>query len=120
MAQQGLLLRGIPGCAHAHRAQLHSPAFTGRPMPARQPACRQRVAAVAQTQAVIAKPSPAPTAAPKATVKRGASDLTPEVASDLYRDMFLGREFEEKCAEMYYRGARRSACAEQGADWGRA
>lgn len=120
MAQQGLLLRGIPGCAHAHRAQLQSPAFKGRPMPARQLACRQRVAAVAQTQAVVAKPSPAPAAPPKATVKRGASDLTPEVASDLYRDMFLGREFEEKCAEMYYRGARRSACAEQSADCGRA
>ena len=120
MAQQGLLLRGIPGCAHAHRAHLQTPTFTGRPMPSRQPACRQRVPAVAQTQAVIAKPSPAPAAAPKATVKRGASDLTPEVASDLYRDMFLGREFEEKCAEMYYRGARRSACAEHSAGFARA
>lgn len=30
--------------------------------------------------------------------------LTPEVAKDLYRDMFLGREFEEMCAQMYYRG----------------
>ena len=112
MAQQGLLLHGTPGCVHLHRAHLQTPAFHGRPVPARQLACRQRVAALAQTQAVIAKPSPAPAAAPKAAVKRGTSDLTPEVASDLYRDMFLGREFEEKCAEMYYRGARRSACAE--------
>lgn len=30
--------------------------------------------------------------------------LTPEVAKDLYYDMLLGREFEEMCAQMYYRG----------------
>ena len=27
-----------------------------------------------------------------------------QVAADLYKDMFLGREFEEMCAQMYYRG----------------
>ena len=48
----------------------------------------------------------APPAAPekskgKAKQQKG---LTPEVAKDLYRDMFLGREFEEMCAQMYYRG----------------
>eukprot|EP00882_Tetradesmus_deserticola_P003989 GHRQ01004215.1.p1 GENE.GHRQ01004215.1~~GHRQ01004215.1.p1 ORF type:complete len:180 (+),score=86.01 GHRQ01004215.1:112-651(+) len=32
------------------------------------------------------------------------SNLTPEVAKDLYYDMLLGREFEEMCAQMYYRG----------------
>jgi len=32
------------------------------------------------------------------------SNITPELAKALYKDMFLGREFEEKCAEMYYRG----------------
>lgn len=30
--------------------------------------------------------------------------LSSEVASELYRDMVLGREFEEMCAQMYYRG----------------
>lgn len=30
--------------------------------------------------------------------------VTPEVAKDLYYDMMLGREFEEMCAQMYYRG----------------
>jgi pyruvate dehydrogenase E1 component alpha subunit len=30
--------------------------------------------------------------------------MSPEVAEDLYRDMYLGREFEEMCAQMYYRG----------------
>ncbi|KAF6263110.1 thiamine diphosphate-binding protein [Scenedesmus sp. NREL 46B-D3] len=32
------------------------------------------------------------------------TNLTPEVAKDLYYDMLLGREFEEMCAQMYYRG----------------
>ena len=36
--------------------------------------------------------------------KKKVQDLSPEVAKDLYRDMFLGREFEEMCAQMYYRG----------------
>lgn len=27
-----------------------------------------------------------------------------QVAKDLYYDMVLGREFEEMCAQMYYRG----------------
>jgi pyruvate dehydrogenase E1 component alpha subunit len=41
----------------------------------------------------------------KSKVEKGLkSDITPEVAQDLYRDMFLGREFEEMCAQMYYRG----------------
>lgn len=49
-----------------------------------------------QVRAVAA---PAKTAA----VKPGAM-VTPEVAKDLYYDMVLGREFEEMCAQMYYRG----------------
>lgn len=39
-----------------------------------------------------------------ATSSKLASSLTPEVAKDLYYDMLLGREFEEMCAQMYYRG----------------
>eukprot|EP01026_Neomeris_dumetosa_P021878 TRINITY_DN1904_c0_g2_i5.p1 TRINITY_DN1904_c0_g2~~TRINITY_DN1904_c0_g2_i5.p1 ORF type:complete len:457 (+),score=63.66 TRINITY_DN1904_c0_g2_i5:62-1372(+) len=30
--------------------------------------------------------------------------VTPEEAKMLYRDMYLGRQFEEMCAQMYYRG----------------
>jgi pyruvate dehydrogenase E1 component alpha subunit len=30
--------------------------------------------------------------------------LSPDIAKVLYRDMVLGRRFEDKCAEMYYRG----------------
>lgn len=33
-----------------------------------------------------------------------ALEMTPEVAKDLYRDMRLGRDFEDMCAQMYYRG----------------
>ena len=37
--------------------------------------------------------------------QRGKSKkISPEVATVLYRDMVLGREFEEMCAQMYYRG----------------
>ena len=30
--------------------------------------------------------------------------LSPEECTAIYRDMYLGREFEEMCAQMYYRG----------------
>mmetsp|Transcript_31207 Transcript_31207/g.69404 ORF Transcript_31207/g.69404 Transcript_31207/m.69404 type:complete len:405 (+) Transcript_31207:99-1313(+) len=45
-------------------------------------------------------------AAPKTARLDTASKsvVTPEVAKDLYYDMMLGREFEEMCAQMYYRG----------------
>ncbi len=32
------------------------------------------------------------------------SVLSKEIAADTYKDMMLGREFEEMCAQMYYRG----------------
>lgn len=40
----------------------------------------------------------------KPAAAKGYTGLTPEVAKDVYRDMYLGREFEEMCAQMYYRG----------------
>ena len=33
-----------------------------------------------------------------------ATDLNREIGLNLFRDMTLGRRFEDKCAEMYYRG----------------
>ncbi len=48
--------------------------------------------------ASVSKPAVAPSTNSK------ASSLTPEVAKDLYYDMVMGREFEEMCAQMYYRG----------------
>ncbi len=42
------------------------------------------------------------TAAPQKS--QGQQKISAEDAKELYRDMFLGREFEEMCAQMYYRG----------------
>tara|TARA_Y100001968_G_scaffold273174_1_gene265775 strand:+ start:1894 stop:2997 length:1104 start_codon:yes stop_codon:yes gene_type:complete len=39
-----------------------------------------------------------------ATKSQKASDLDREIGLNLFRDMTLGRRFEDKCAEMYYRG----------------
>ena len=38
--------------------------------------------------------------------KSGAkiAEMSSEEAADLYRDMMLGRDFEDMCAQMYYRG----------------
>ncbi len=36
--------------------------------------------------------------------ERKSTDLDKETALKLFRDMTLGRRFEDKCAEMYYRG----------------
>jgi pyruvate dehydrogenase E1 component alpha subunit len=33
-----------------------------------------------------------------------AASISPEEAAMLYSDMYLGREFEDMCAQMYYRG----------------
>lgn len=52
-------------------------------------AVQQRVSAVA--------------AAPK-TAKPASAEMTPEVAKEIYEDMVLGRDFEDMCAQMYYRG----------------
>ena len=49
----------------------------------------------------------APAKAPRESLseQQGAgSRLSPEASSAIYKDMFLGREFEEMCAQMYYRG----------------
>ena len=45
-----------------------------------------------------------PKAASGAPAPKPAAKITSEDARTLYRDMFLGREFEEMCAQMYYRG----------------
>lgn len=49
-----------------------------------------------------ARATPVPTKETAARPKK--LGLTPEVGKLLYRDMYLGREFEEMCAQMYYRG----------------
>ncbi|KAK9904884.1 hypothetical protein WJX75_004844 [Coccomyxa subellipsoidea] len=64
----------------------------------------RRLRSVQKPQAIAAKPAPVEAPAKASKVATSKADLSPEVASDLYRDMFLGREFEEMCAQMYYRG----------------
>lgn len=57
---------------------------------------RKRNVAVRATTRVHA------TAAPQKS--QGQQKISAEDAKELYRDMVLGREFEEMCAQMYYRG----------------
>ena len=59
---------------------------------------------VASPRSSGVKASAAAKGASATTVLKEAKGLSSEKARDLYRDMFLGREFEERCAEMYYRG----------------
>lgn len=56
----------------------------------------KRKLAVRASKKVNAAASPAKSQAQK--------KISAEEAKELYRDMFLGREFEEMCAQMYYRG----------------
>lgn len=53
--------------------------------------------------AVAAVPKPTATSSSSGSSSNGAT-LTAEVGKDLYYDMMMGREFEEMCAQMYYRG----------------
>jgi pyruvate dehydrogenase E1 component alpha subunit len=41
---------------------------------------------------------------PSAPAKKGESQISSEEAKMLYKDMVLGRDFEDMCAQMYYRG----------------
>uniref|UniRef100_A0A7S0S4K5 Pyruvate dehydrogenase E1 component subunit alpha n=1 Tax=Chlamydomonas leiostraca TaxID=1034604 RepID=A0A7S0S4K5_9CHLO len=66
--------------------------------------------AVPQRRVVASRPARASlkvkavAAVQKPSSSKAPASLTPEVAKDLYYDMVLGREFEEMCAQMYYRG----------------
>ena len=67
-----------------------------------RPPQQQRVATRrARTVRVLAVASPVkPASKPAAKV----APIGKEEAATLYKDMVLGREFEEMCAQMYYRG----------------
>lgn len=72
-------------------------ALAGAPLrPARQQQ-RQTRRRAASVQAVASPVKPVPKAGAKAPISS-------EEARKLYSDMILGREFEEMCAQMYYRG----------------
>ncbi|KAG7668632.1 hypothetical protein Ndes2526B_g03743 [Nannochloris sp. 'desiccata'] len=61
----------------------------------RRPAASRRMAVSAKAIATPVKPS--------APAKKG-DQISAEQAKELYRDMVLGRDFEDMCAQMYYRG----------------
>ena len=80
------------------------PAVAGAPVPVLVPRRSQRshvTRAGVQPVQAVASPPAKPAAA--ATTKPAAK-ITGEEAQKLYHDMVLGREFEEMCAQMYYRG----------------
>lgn len=61
----------------------------------RSSAARRVAVAVQAVASPIKSSSPA---------KKASDQISSEEAKTLYRDMVLGREFEEMCAQMYYRG----------------
>ncbi len=76
------------------------PASAGAPLrPAARSAARQQRRRGGSVQAVASPVKPA--AGAKAG---GKASISAEDAHKLYYDMVLGREFEEMCAQMYYRG----------------
>ena len=81
-----------------HAALPPSNAISSTPLIlARQTSRRSRLRLVAQ--AVAATKIATDKKAPAKSV-----EMSPETAADLYRDMMLGRDFEDMCAQMYYRG----------------
>lgn len=82
-----------------------STAMPGRPLLQRCLSPSQVVSPMIRRCETVCKAAPATTAPPKTSPAPSSTPtISPEVAADLYRDMFLGREFEEMCAQMYYRG----------------
>lgn len=94
-----------PLCRQHHRStiplQTPTAVFVNTPM-----TCRNRRAARTQRRTLkvcaVAADKVSSTVAEANKAKLG--EMSPETAKDIYRDMFLGREFEEMCAQMYYRG----------------
>lgn len=59
---------------------------------------------VPSTRRMSLKPQSVAQAVKPSSPSKKSDVISAEVAKDLYRDMILGREFEEMCAQMYYRG----------------
>ena len=97
-------------CGQLHRSSLppksQHVAIVGRPVACRSRCTARRHRAQLQVYAVAAEKVTSQTAEiPKVKSSRAKlGEMSPETAKDIYRDMFLGREFEEMCAQMYYRG----------------
>ena len=61
----------------------------------RRPVASRRMAVSAKAISSPVKPS---------TPAKKSDQISAEQAKELYRDMVLGRDFEDMCAQMYYRG----------------
>lgn len=61
-------------------------------------------ASVETKRNVMVRASRKVNAAASPSKSQGQKKISAEEAKELYKDMFLGREFEEMCAQMYYRG----------------
>ena len=99
-----------PLCRQHHRSSVplksHTALFVGKPLAHHNiRSCRQQRASLHVCAVAADKVSSTVAEIPKVkSNKAKLTEMTPETAKDLYRDMFLGREFEEMCAQMYYRG----------------
>ena len=76
-----------------------TPRVAGAPLRVQQRQQQRRRGSM-RVAAVASPVKPAPSGKPSG--KAGA--ISKEEAAMLYHDMVLGREFEEMCAQMYYRG----------------
>ena len=94
MPSRGFGCTGQPSPCHS--AKVHSAQTNLAQLGRRGVSISAKAAAVEAPSKLTTKPSSAPG-------KNGAL-ISPEVAQDLYKDMKLGREFEEMCAQQYYRG----------------
>ena len=97
-------LSSIPCCHQSAQSASPLPAPIPRPLLIRLRS--QTPSSIGATRAVSAKAPPTTEVTkPAGGTPKGSSangsypPLSPEVAADLYRDMFLGREFEEMCAQ---------------------
>ena len=85
-------LSSMNGKANSARAEV---------APLRQPRRSPRSMVMRSSKKVNASAQPA---SKGASAQKSTPKISAEDARELYRDMFLGREFEEMCAQMYYRG----------------
>jgi hypothetical protein len=64
----------------------------------------QTIRAVASEPKPVEFNTPGKSPAPEAVVSTKSASVNKEQGEDLYKDMYLGRTFEDTCAQMYYRG----------------
>ena len=97
------MIDALPQRSGAGSIVYHAQPLKASFRPKNAPVCRRVQSNVAKAATVETAAPAKPPASSSNRSKNGAS-ISPEVAADLLRDMVLGREFEEMCAQMYYRG----------------